>query len=155
MPVVTAPMTGRTVGATTSFAVKNQTSGAGGKPVLPVFARAGLNHKKKKRKHHSESFMRHGLRLIETDDRPPSGLEGDEPRLGRETDKSTRLARAGDLRVQRAMGKANLPWPGAKQKQFGGKVIEVPHTGPGWKPSKAITKLSDVHKKLGLGARQQ
>lgn len=154
MPVVTAPMTGRTVGATTSFAVKNQTSGAGGKPVLPVFARSGLKHKK--RKHHSESFMRHGLKLIETDDRPPSGLEGDrDAALHRETDKSARLTRAGDLRVQRAMSKANLPWPGVKQKPFGGKVIDVPQPEPGWKPSKAITKLSDVHKKLGLGARQQ
>lgn len=149
MPAVTAPMTGRTVGATTSFAVRNQTSGAGGKPMLPVFARAGLKHKRKK--HHSENFSRKGLRLLERDE--PLGLEPD-PRIGRRPgDSAERFARAGELRVQRALKKTNLPWVGIKQKQIGGDPIEVPKPEAGWKPSKAITKLSDVHRKLGLGAR--
>lgn len=143
MPAVTAPMTGRTVGATTSFAVRNQTSGAGGKPVLPVFARAGLRHKRKK--HRTEWFNRNVLRLVEyDDDRPPLGLEP-EPRIGRRPgDAAARFARAGDLKAQRAMQKAKLPWPGVKQPQPSGRVINL-----GNAPIDSAQKIRKIRSTLG------
>lgn len=146
MPVVTAPMTGRTVGATTSFAVAPKTSGAGGKPVLPVFGRPRKDLKCKKCKHKSEWVERGNLRVVEAKEKAtqadtkakttpstlanvtakPVGQEKEPTGLGQRI-----LRRAGDrdeaeIRIKAWHRKHNLPWPGVRNRPLGtGKVIDL------------------------------
>lgn len=118
MPVVTAPMTGRTVGATTSFSVAPKTSGADGKPVLPVFARARKELKCKKCKHHTEWLNRGRLKIVEAQEKEPLGLG--EPRRRRQ-DKDE-----AETKVRAWHRKNNLPWPGVRRRPLGtGKIIDI------------------------------
>jgi hypothetical protein len=78
------------------------------------------------------------------DEKPPIGLGGPKARHQSDEDPSEKVIRDWHTKM-------GLPWPGAKPKPAA-PAITVPQAGPGFKPSRAIVKISDVHRNQGLKA---